>query len=34
MIRYWWVLLLVAIGWAAKGRLRGKFMKARTEANG
>lgn len=34
MIRYWWALLLVAIGWAAKGKLRGKFMKARTEANG
>jgi len=30
MIRYWWVLLLVAIGWA----LKSKFMKARTEANG
>ena len=30
MIRYWWALLLVAIGWA----LKGKFMKARTEANG
>jgi len=30
MIRYWWALLLVAIGWALKGRL----MKARTEANG
>lgn len=30
MIRYWWVLLLVAIGWTLKGRL----MKARTEANG
>lgn len=30
MIRYWWALLLVAIGWALKGR----FMKARTEANG
>lgn len=34
MIRYWWALLLVALGWAAKGKLRGKFMKARTEANG
>lgn len=34
MIRYWWALLLVAVGWAAKGKLRGKFMKARTEANG
>lgn len=34
MIRYWWALLLVAIGWAAKGKLRGKLMKARTEANG
>jgi len=34
MIRYWWVLLLMALGWAAKGKLRGKFMKARTEANG
>ena len=30
MIRYWWALLLVAIGWALKGR----FMKARSEANG
>jgi len=30
MIRYWWALLLVALGWALKGR----FMKARTEANG
>jgi tetratricopeptide (TPR) repeat protein len=30
MIRYWWALLLVAIGWA----LKSKFMKARTEANG
>ncbi len=30
MIRYWWALLLIAIGWALKGR----FMKARTEANG
>jgi len=30
MIRYWWALLLVAIGWALKGR----FMKTRTEANG
>jgi tetratricopeptide (TPR) repeat protein len=30
MIRYWWALLLVAIGWALKGR----FMKARTAANG
>ncbi|MGH7887019.1 MAG: tetratricopeptide repeat protein [Candidatus Binatia bacterium] len=30
MIRYWWALLLVAIGWALKGR----FMKARTQANG
>ena len=30
MIRYWWALLLVAIGWALKER----FMKARTQANG
>ncbi len=30
MIRYWWALLLFAIGWALKGR----FMKARTAANG
>jgi tetratricopeptide (TPR) repeat protein len=30
MIRFWWALLLVAIGWALKGR----FMKARSEANG
>lgn len=30
MIRYWWALLLLAIGWA----LKSKFMKARTEANG
>jgi len=30
MIRYWWALLLVAIGWA----LKGKLMKARTQANG
>jgi len=30
MIRYWWALLLVAIGWTLKGR----FMKARTAANG
>ncbi len=30
MIRFWWALLLVAIGWA----LKSKFMKARTEANG
>jgi tetratricopeptide (TPR) repeat protein len=30
MIRYWWALLLLALGWAAKGR----FMKARTQANG
>ena len=30
MIRYWWALLLIAIGWAVKG----KFMKARTQANG
>jgi len=30
MIRYWWVLLLMALGWA----LKSKFMKARTEANG
>ena len=30
LIRYWWVLLLTAIAFALKGR----FMKARTEANG
>jgi tetratricopeptide (TPR) repeat protein len=30
MVRYWWGLLLIAIGWAFKGR----FMKARTQANG
>jgi tetratricopeptide (TPR) repeat protein len=30
MIRYWWALLLLAIGWALKGR----FMRARTEVNG
>jgi tetratricopeptide (TPR) repeat protein len=30
LIRYWWALLLIAIGWALKAR----FMKARTEANG
>jgi len=30
MIRYWWALLLIAIGWA----LKGKVMKARTQANG
>jgi len=30
MIRYWWALLLLAIGWTMKGR----FMKARTEVNG
>jgi len=30
MIRYWWALLLVAIGWA----LQGRFMKSRKEANG
>jgi tetratricopeptide (TPR) repeat protein len=30
MIRYWWALLLVALGWAAKGWI----MKARTQANG
>lgn len=30
MIRYWWALVLIAIGWALKGR----FLKARTEANG
>jgi tetratricopeptide (TPR) repeat protein len=30
MIRYWWALLLLAVGWAIKGRI----MKARTEANG
>jgi tetratricopeptide (TPR) repeat protein len=30
MIRFWWALLLIAIGWA----LKGKVMKARTQANG
>lgn len=30
MIRYWWALLLLAVGWA----LKSKFMKARTQANG
>ena len=30
LIRYWWALLLIAVGWGLKGR----FMKARTEANG
>ena len=30
LIRYWWALLLIAIGLGAKGR----FMKARTQANG
>ena len=30
MIRYWWALLLLAIGWA----LKVKLMKARTQANG
>jgi tetratricopeptide (TPR) repeat protein len=30
MIRYWWALLLMAIGWA----LKAKLMKARTQANG
>jgi len=30
MVRYWWGLLLVAIAWALKGRI----LKARTEANG
>jgi tetratricopeptide (TPR) repeat protein len=34
MIRYWWALLLIAIGWALKGKLHGRFMKARTQANG
>ncbi|MGZ8497876.1 MAG: tetratricopeptide repeat protein [Candidatus Binatia bacterium] len=34
MIRYWWALLLIAIGWALKGKLQGKFMKARTQTNG
>ncbi len=24
MIRYWWVLLLIAIGWALKGKLQGQ----------
>lgn len=30
MIRYWWALLLLAVGWA----LQGRFIKARKEANG
>ena len=30
LIRYWWVLLLIAVGWGLKGRL----AKARTEGNG
>ncbi len=30
LIRYWWLLLTIAVAWALKGR----FMKARTEANG
>jgi len=30
LIRYWWLLLLIAIAWGLKGRI----MKARTEANG
>ena len=30
LIRYWWLLLTMALGWGFKGR----FMKARTEANG
>ena len=30
LVRYWWALLLVAVGWALKGR----FMKAGTETNG
>jgi tetratricopeptide (TPR) repeat protein len=30
LIRYWWVLLLITLGFVAKGR----FMKARTQANG
>jgi tetratricopeptide (TPR) repeat protein len=30
LIRFWWVLLTLAIAWALKGRLR----KARTQANG
>jgi tetratricopeptide (TPR) repeat protein len=30
LIRYWWVLLSIAVGWGLKGRL----TKARTEANG
>jgi len=30
MIRYWWLLLLIAIAWG----LTGRFKKARTEANG
>lgn len=30
LIRYWWVLLAIAVGWGFKGRL----MKTRTEANG
>jgi tetratricopeptide (TPR) repeat protein len=30
LIRYWWLLLTIAVVWALKGR----FMKARTEAHG
>lgn len=30
LIRYWWLLLSVAVAWALKGR----FMKARTQAHG
>ena len=30
LIRYWWLLLTIAVGWGIKGR----FMKTRTEANG
>jgi tetratricopeptide (TPR) repeat protein len=30
LIRYWWLLLAVAVGWGLKAR----FMKARTEVNG
>jgi len=30
LIRYWWALLLIAVGWGLKGRI----MKVRTEANG
>jgi len=30
LIRYWWLLLAIALGWG----LKAKFIKARTEANG